>query len=343
MWKKTIAILVLCGLVLSATIFAFAVNAEIVIKPDDNPALIYVGIDFAVIPLDQMPQSVAAWDKLNHVKRILTRQKSIQICIDETLPQGNYILAERILYIPVGEEDQNAIIIGNADSETEGWNMIKESKFEIGKEKEINARQPSGGGTGTFHLLKVGYTLKNPNGYIYGYPDGTFRPNAPVTRAEFIAMLDRLIKKDQSEIDLGVKDGVKDIEGHWACTSIKNWEVECVDITKDSQFHPDQPITRQEIVDVCSKIFNPVQHPTADFFSDIQNSPDQKEINDLGYAGVIKGYRSAFRPQDTLTRAEVVTLFNQSVFTENREPQMNIFTDIYSGDWYYDGILRAIK
>lgn len=338
MWEKAIAILVLCGLVLSATISAFAVNAEIQIKPDDNPALIYVGIDLAVIPMDQIPRNHEEWDKLNYVKRILTRQKKIQVSIKETLPKGNYILAERILYTSVGEEGENEIIIGNADNETKGWNIIKGSEFKIGKKQENNPTQPSGGGTGTVHLLKVGYTLKNPSGYIYGYPNRTFRPDDPVTRAEFIAMLDRLVKKDQSEINMGIKD----IEGHWACTNIKNWEAECVDITKDSQFRPDQPITRQEIADVCSKIFNFPQHSAADFFSDTQNSPFRKEINDLGYAGIIKGYQGQFRPKDTLTRAELVTLFNQNFFPEERKAQINIFSDIYEGNWYYDNVLRAI-
>lgn len=339
MWKKAIAILVLCGLVLSATISAFAVSAEIKIESDDNPTLIYVGVDIAIIPSDKIPQSAAEWDNLSHVRRILTRQKKIQISIDDNFPKGSYVIAYRILYTPVGEENQNAIIIGNADNQTDGWKTIKGSGFEIGKEQENNQTQPSSGGTETFHLLKVGYSLQNPEGYIYGYPDGTFRPDSPVTRAEFIAMLDRLVEKDKPEIDLGDTD----IQGHWAYSSILKWEPECINITKDSRFLPDQPITREEIADVCIKMFHSPQHLATDFFSDIQNSPYQKGINDLGYAGVVKGYQGRFRPKDTLTRAELVALLNQAFFSKKRKLQTNIFTDVVEQDWYYDSILKAIK
>ena len=52
-------------------------------------------------------------------------------------------------------------------------------------------------------------------GVISGYPDGTFRPNAPITRAEFAAMIARFDETAKS-----ADTPFTDISGHWAENAI---------------------------------------------------------------------------------------------------------------------------
>lgn len=95
-------------------------------------------------------------------------------------------------------------------------------------------------------------TLSNA-GIINGYPDGTFRPNAPITRAEMakvIAMFAEL-NKDSA--------GFKDIAGHWAEAYIKlaagnGW----IAGYPDGTFRPDQYITRAETMTMINRVLERV-------------------------------------------------------------------------------------
>ncbi|MDU7505032.1 MAG: S-layer homology domain-containing protein [Clostridia bacterium] len=78
--------------------------------------------------------------------------------------------------------------------------------------------------------------------YMSGYPDGSFRPEAPITRAELAAMLTR---DDKSAVKPA---RFKDIKGHWAAEAIgrahaKGW----ISGYPDGNFRPDAPVTRAEL------------------------------------------------------------------------------------------------
>src|SRR6056297_1773348 len=51
------------------------------------------------------------------------------------------------------------------------------------------------------------------DGVLSGYPDGTFRPDAPVTRGEFVKMLTYAMKKENETAN---PNGFIDMQGHWA-------------------------------------------------------------------------------------------------------------------------------
>ena len=95
-------------------------------------------------------------------------------------------------------------------------------------------------------------TLSNA-GIINGYPDGTFRPNAPITRAEMakvIAMFAELNKDSE---------GFKDIAGHWAEAYIKlaagnGW----IAGYPDGTFRPNQDITRAETMTMINRVLERV-------------------------------------------------------------------------------------
>jgi hypothetical protein len=94
-------------------------------------------------------------------------------------------------------------------------------------------------------------TFAQKEGIVGGYPDGTFRPNATINRAEFVKMLIGYIYKDQQTmLDMcrGVSGSFSDVPrdawyGHYLCRATDD---HIVGGYPDKTFHPDQPITFAE-------------------------------------------------------------------------------------------------
>lgn len=85
-------------------------------------------------------------------------------------------------------------------------------------------------------------------GVIAGYPDGTFRPNASVTRAEFANVASKFVtaKSGQSFTDLN---------GHWAQGAIEKLRsAGWVTGYGDGSFRPDAVITRAEVVSITNRM-----------------------------------------------------------------------------------------
>ncbi len=111
-------------------------------------------------------------------------------------------------------------------------------------------------------------TLYNA-GILSGYPDGTFKPSAPITRAEFATIAAKFDK-----LELGSASNFTDIFGHWAekyitSSEIKGWIKGYPDLT----FKPDKDITRAEAMTLINNVLEravPAEniHPDAKFWPD---------------------------------------------------------------------------
>lgn len=113
-------------------------------------------------------------------------------------------------------------------------------------------------------------------GIINGYPDGTFHPNANITRAEFTAMAMRFAKEAPGEMDF------TDVPvGHWAydyiaSASYYGWINGYVNKT----FLPENQITRAEVVTIVNHMLGRVcdeEYVMANWssivqFTDLQNN-----------------------------------------------------------------------
>ena len=85
---------------------------------------------------------------------------------------------------------------------------------------------------------------------IKGYPDNTFKPDNPITRAEFAALISGFDELTPSE-----KNRFSDIDGHWAVGYInsaaeKGW----ITGYPDGTFKPEGKMTRAEIVTVINRM-----------------------------------------------------------------------------------------
>ena len=93
-------------------------------------------------------------------------------------------------------------------------------------------------------------------GVLTGYDDGTFRPNANITRAEFAAIAARFLSDGYTG-----PDRFSDISGHWAAEYINRaaragW----IGGYGDSTFRPDQPITRAEAMTLINAVLERAPH-----------------------------------------------------------------------------------
>jgi hypothetical protein len=119
----------------------------------------------------------------------------------------------------------------------------------------ITARLVNGGGT----ALKAKYAdvpashwasgyirISTDEGIFSGYNDGTFHPEAPVTREELAAVMARYLALD---ISVPVNPHFKDAQGRWSTSSIEAlWRNGLVTGYADGSFKPGSNITREEAV-----------------------------------------------------------------------------------------------
>ena len=108
-------------------------------------------------------------------------------------------------------------------------------------------------------------------GIMKGYPDGTFRPNAPITRAEFTQMISTIDNKPYGVAPFA------DVKGHWAERAIgSEYQSGRIMGYPDQTFRPNAFITRCEAVVILNKIF--------------ERSYDAMSLKDAKNAYLIKGF-----------------------------------------------------
>lgn len=88
-------------------------------------------------------------------------------------------------------------------------------------------------------------------GLVTGYSDGTFRPDTPVTRAQFVLMLWRMCGKPAAAKAASFADASAD----WYQDAL-SWAVEkgYVNGLSDTRFGPDAPITRQQAMAILFRL-----------------------------------------------------------------------------------------
>ncbi|MFS0725211.1 Ig-like domain repeat protein [Paenibacillus sp. 1P07SE] len=84
-------------------------------------------------------------------------------------------------------------------------------------------------------------------GVVNGYPDGSFRPDHPVTRAEFLVMLSSVVQMpESSDARMAFTDDAK--IGAWAQSAVyASQQAGIVTGYSDGSFRPEAPITRVEM------------------------------------------------------------------------------------------------
>lgn len=110
-------------------------------------------------------------------------------------------------------------------------------------------------------------------GVISGYPDGTFRPNAPITRAEFAAMIARFDETAKS-----ADTPFTDISGHWAENAIgKAYGNGWVEGSSKTLFCPESNLTRAETATLLNRVLHRLPEKESDLLANQIAWPDNPE------------------------------------------------------------------
>ncbi len=214
--------------------------------------------------------------------------------------------------------------------------------------------------------VKTQYNGAN-NAYIFGYDGNVFRPNANMTRAEACTIFARLILGVQT-IPEGYSTRFEDVKkGDWFYNAIAYLdETGFFFRNKNTSYKPNEPITRAEFVELA--VFaSSLRDGDEVAFKDVPtNHFYYNAIMTAASSGLVNGYEDeTFRPDNTITRAEVVTVINRllglkatarNISEENIE---NEFVDIGThwgrlnilmasnssvhGDYYYASSLDGVE
>lgn len=144
---------------------------------------------------------------------------------------------------------------------------------------------------------------------INGYPDGFFRPDQPISRAEFtkilvLALRLQLISPSQPSFT----DAPSDL---WAYNYVETAVAAgIVNGVGDGQFAPNREINRSEIAVMIGRAMN-LPPGTASQFSDASEIPAWavEMVGAVSAKGIIQGYPDgSFRPLNLATRAEAAVM-----------------------------------
>lgn len=113
-------------------------------------------------------------------------------------------------------------------------------------------------------------------GVINGYPDGTFKPDAPITRAEFVTMAMNFAKADK-----GTACSFADVlENMWYYGAIAGaTENGWISGYPDGTFGPARNITRAEV----TSVINRMENRAADMMFIVENLNDLRTFSDLPF------------------------------------------------------------
>ena len=152
-------------------------------------------------------------------------------------------------------------------------------------------------------------------GVVVGNDDGTYRPDADVTRADFLTMLYRLA--GQPEADLSVLDGYTDGAGHHQERALA-WAVEegLINGWDDDTLRPDAPVDSTTLGLILHRSADSPAHtaPAASRFHDVSASQaGYTELDWLHDEDVLPDTDGRLGVGDGITRAEAASVLNAAV------------------------------
>ncbi|MGL4799198.1 MAG: S-layer homology domain-containing protein [Cellulosilyticaceae bacterium] len=186
--------------------------------------------------------------------------------------------------------------------------------------------------------------------YIYGYEDGTFRPERSVTREELASMVSRLILNGSMPIHANHYSDLSDTR----YSARHAAHLDDMGIMKgygNGTFDPQKPITRGEMAAVIKRTVQALDVPAAarnmmnyaDVAADNWAYESIRFVTENGFMdGQEVNGKMVFRPEEPLTRAEAVITLNRVFDRQCEDARIdNPYSDLKTSHWAYEQILFA--
>lgn len=183
--------------------------------------------------------------------------------------------------------------------------------------------------------------------FLHGYTDGTFGPNRNMTRGEVAQMFYNLLL----EQDVPQTTVFTDVPADMWCADAVNTlaSLGIVEGIGNGLYAPDRAITRAEFTVIAMR-FAELDTSGENIFSDVDTGDwfYEQVVGSIKY-GWIQGYADGtFRPDNTITRAEVTTITNRMLgraadeaFVDRHSDELRQFPDVPESYWAYYNIVEA--
>ena len=189
--------------------------------------------------------------------------------------------------------------------------------------------------------------------YMEGYPDRTFRPDFSITRAEAVALFDRLfaLKNDAQQAPYSDVDS-----SAWYSGAVNRMNaLGFLTGYPDGTFKPQGEITRAEFTSLCYRFAlqknMKLNNQRATYFPDVTNDNwAALSIRECSEAGFVFGYPDgSFGPDKRITRAEAVCIVNRLTgrvadqsFVKDNQERFKQYTDLSPDHWAYTNIMASV-
>ncbi|MGI6550383.1 MAG: S-layer homology domain-containing protein [Syntrophomonadales bacterium] len=146
---------------------------------------------------------------------------------------------------------------------------------------------------------------------IKGYPDGTFKPDKTITRAEYVTIINKAFQFEKS-----AASGFTDVKTtDWYADQLSRAkEAGYLAGYEDGTARPNNNINRQEAAVMISQVVKSNTPTTSDSLSSFQDSHTisnwaRESIVSIIQSGIMSGYPDqTFKPQRFITRAEAAAV-----------------------------------
>jgi hypothetical protein len=274
--------------------------------PENNTHYFSLSYGF---PYKEIPKKIKKLAVLPEDK-FITNRESIEITGE--------ILDKEIKGITVNNKP--IIVVDNAFASNVNLSLGKNRIFVLGIDSRTRSitsesrrilRLVGFNDVGPTHWAKDSIEVLATLGIIKGYPDNLFKPENGITRAEFAALLARLVGEGEYQTQGEIP--FSDInQNHWAYRAVAYaLDNNLVKGYPDGTFRPNKKISRAEGVAVIARFAG------LDFGATIYENPYQDipgrhwafdEINAAKTAGFLKHLENNFYPNAELSRAETAVI-----------------------------------
>lgn len=245
------------------------------------------------------------------------------------------------------------------------WLMRKGYTYSVAEEPVENyetvigksAYHDDAAGDGTLFTITNTYKRALPGtsehaAYIFGYPDGTVRPERNITRAEAAAIFFRLLTDETREL-------YRDRTNPFSDVNAEDWFNEAISTLNgmgilngydDGTFRPDNCITRAELTKIAVSFSTAagLSGKAASFADVAADAWYGSCVASAQELGLVNGYEDGtFHPDSFVTRAETCAIVNR-VFkrTPHKDHllpanEMNMWPDNAPDAWYYADVQEA--
>lgn len=214
-------------------------------------------------------------------------------------------------YILLGE-----LMLGNMKKKNRQWMMLLLSVAIALPAWGLTATKSAQASDIQNHWAKDVLTQWQNKGYISGFQDGSLQPDQSVTRSQLAAMINKSFGFTQAG-SIAYQD-VKPSDWFYHDVAIAKSQG-YMEGYKNNTFHPNQKVTRQELAVILTSLKKLKSSSSAVRMKDTANSPSWSKgsIGAVIDNGLMNGDEKGFRPKDTTTRAEAVTVLERSLESSN--------------------------